>query len=104
MSLTFADKGPDYISNSTPAERVECLLKSYGLSQWGFAVFRCTYGVDARWVRFVTRLNTHNEHNFREVYHKPDSADALDWSVQEDLSLHGAAKDEIRRQFNEWVY
>ncbi|RMY10557.1 hypothetical protein D0867_08356 [Hortaea werneckii] len=29
--------------------------------------------------------------------------DALDWSVQEDPSLDGATKDEVRRRFKEWV-
>ncbi|KAI6796384.1 hypothetical protein KC363_g6156 [Hortaea werneckii] len=103
MSLAFADKGPGYFSNTTPAERVEDLLKFYGLSKWGFVVYRCTCGDDARWARFMTRLNTNKDHVLREIYHKPELADALEWSVQEDPSLDGATKDEVRRRFRKWV-
>ncbi|GAB1731280.1 hypothetical protein NU195Hw_g4249t1 [Hortaea werneckii] len=101
MSLAFADKQPGYFSNTTPAERVEDLLKFYGLSKWGFIVYRCTYGDDARWARFMTRLNTHKDHLLREVYHKPELADALDWNVQEHPSLNSATKAEVRRRFRE---
>ncbi|RMY45146.1 hypothetical protein D0864_15496 [Hortaea werneckii] len=93
MSLAFADKRPGYFSNTKPAERVEDLLKFYGLAKWGFIVYRCTYGGDARWARFMTRLNTRKDHLLREVYHKPKL---------EDLSLDGATRDGIRRRFREW--
>ncbi|KAI7153368.1 hypothetical protein KC349_g8403 [Hortaea werneckii] len=103
MSLAFADKESGYFSNKTPAKRVEDLLKFYRLPKWGFIVFRCTYGDDARWARFMARLNTHKDHILREVYDKPELTDALDWNVQEDLSLGGATKGEVRRRFREWV-
>lgn len=69
----------------------------------GFIVYGCTYGGDARWARLMTRLNTYKDHILPELYHKPDLADSLDWSVQEDSSVDGATGDETRRRFRAWV-
>lgn len=102
--LLFAqDKGPGYLSNSTEAQRIEDLLSFYGLTKWGFVVYRCTYGDDERWAQFMARLNTHRDAVLRAFYHKPELVESYDWNVHEDPSLEGATKDEVRRRFRQWV-
>jgi hypothetical protein len=45
--------------------------------KWGYVIFRCTYGDDASWERFITDQQTKAE----------DTYEQLDWTVQEDMSL-----------------
>ncbi|KAK3110182.1 hypothetical protein LTR53_015798 [Teratosphaeriaceae sp. CCFEE 6253] len=104
IGLLFAhDKGPGYSSNTTPAQRIQDLQTFYGLPKWGFVLYRCTYGDDERWHRFLARLTTHRDAVLRDHYHLPALADSHDWAVQDDASLNGATRDEVRRRFRRWV-
>lgn len=79
------------------------LLNFYGLHKWGFVVYRCTYGDDDAWARFMDQLNRCTTYDLVELYDKADLANRLDWNVQQDPALEGASKDEVCRRFREWV-
>ncbi|GJC99325.1 hypothetical protein ColKHC_08151 [Colletotrichum higginsianum] len=72
--------------------------------RWGFVVYRCAYGDDDLWNRYIEQLkkNVHDElvHAGRaellEQY--------LDWVIIEDRdTLNNASKANVRKHFNDWV-
>jgi hypothetical protein len=100
MGLLFAQgKGAGYASNSSEAERVRDLNTFYDLKKWGWVIYRCTYGDDNAWSRFIDRLNRHKDAVLRDDYQTPDLIGSYAWNVQEDPALDGATKDEVRRRF-----
>lgn len=104
MGLLFAqDKGAAYTLDSSEAQRIRDLKDFYGLQIWGFVMYRCTYGDDDAWSRFIGRLDRQRDHMLREYCKAPDLIDSYDWHFQEDTALEGATKDEVRRRFRRWV-
>jgi len=98
-------KGTLYTLQTSEVERISDLLDFHHLKKWGFVVYRCTYGDDAAWARFMQRLNERNEVIVRRDHENHNGlADRLDWRVQEDSTgLQGASKDEVRRRFRRLV-
>ena len=76
--------------------RVRAALEGDPNSRWGFVIYRCTYGDDAAWERFMAHLNTRTRLTLEEEYKEADLFPRIDWSVQEDLSLDGAGTEEVR--------
>jgi len=76
--------------------RVRAVLEQDPNSKWGFVIYRCTYGDDAAWERFIAHLNTRTRLTLEEEYKEADLFPRIDWSVQEDLSLDGAGTEEVR--------
>ena len=64
--------------------------------KWGFVIYRCTYGDDARWARFMDILNARVRQSL-EFEGALDLMNSLDWTVQEDPTLQDASKDEVRK-------
>lgn len=103
-STVFArDKGSQYTLETTEAERITDLLNFYRLRRWGFVIYRCTYGDDVAWSRFLDHLNKRKDYVLEDCYCTPELAASIDWNVQEDPALDGASKDEVRRRFKQWV-
>ena len=102
MGLAFAEgRDRGYLYNATDAEIIRDLNDFYGLKKWGFVIYRCTYGDDAAWSRFMDRLNRHNEDVLRANEQASDFVASYNWTVQEDPALEGATKDEVRRRFRQ---
>lgn len=75
-----------------------------GYPRWGFVVYRCAYGDDDLWERYLAQLkesvreelSRHPRGKLLEKY--------LDWVVVENpQKLDGAPKAEVRRRFRRWV-
>lgn len=96
-------RGPLYSLETTPTERVNDMLSYYGLQKWGFIIYRCTYGDDSAWDRFMHHLNARKDAVLKDVYDDEHLAQHLDWSVQQEPSLDLATKDEVRTRFRAWV-
>lgn len=105
MSLTaFAqDRDLQYWSETVETERIRDMLNYYGLTKWGFIIYRCTYGDDGAWDRFMHRLNAHKDDALIDKYDDKYLAHHLDWNVQQDPSLDRATKDQVRERFRTWV-
>ena len=98
MSLTaFAqDRDLQYWSETVETERIRDMLNYYGLTKWGFIIYRCTYGDDGAWDRFMHRLNAHKDDALIDKYDDKYLAHHLDWNAQQDPSLDRATKDQVR--------
>ena len=82
-------------SNDTDDIRSE--LQKYNQSTWGLVIYRCTYGDEAKWARFMTILNERSRAFLKSNDNLEDLMTSLDCSVQEDPSLDGASINEVRR-------
>ncbi|WQF84627.1 hypothetical protein CDEST_09641 [Colletotrichum destructivum] len=75
-----------------------------GYHRWGFVVYRCAYGDDDLWNRYIEQLkkNVHDElvrARRAELLEK-----YLDWIIIEDRdTLDNASKTAVRKHFNGWV-
>ncbi|KAK6213695.1 hypothetical protein QIS74_09697 [Colletotrichum tabaci] len=104
---TLADLPQQAIIHNYLHDNLKGLFRSMirtGYHRWGFVVYRCAYGDDDLWDRYITQLkkNVHDElvHARRaellEQY--------LDWVIIEDCdTLDNASKTDVRRHFNGWV-
>lgn len=109
MSFAFFAQGNPhgihYSSKVDPVDQIADLLQFYGLRKWGFTVFRCTYGDDDAWARFMGRIEQRLRVDFlRNDCRNEQLAQNLDWNVHDDpASLDGASKDKVRHMFRKWV-
>lgn len=78
------------------AHRIRTQLRTGPNTKWGFVIYRCIYGDDEKWKAFMQILNGHTFNSLAFV-HADDLKASLDWAVQEDPSLDGTSKDEVRR-------
>lgn len=104
MGTLFAEgKGFGYVSNVSEPKKIRDLNQFYGLTKWGWVIYRCTYGDDDAWARFLERFNNHLAQVLREDYQmEPEFFASYECNVQEDPSgLDGATKDEVRRRFRQ---
>ncbi|KAJ4303910.1 hypothetical protein N0V88_001510 [Collariella sp. IMI 366227] len=78
-------------------------LELYNLYTWGFVLFRCTYGSQEKWDKFLAHVQGHA----REVFEKAGLMDVyahMHWTILEDAAaLDGADILETTRRFVEWV-
>jgi len=73
------------------------LLEEDPTAKWGFVVYRCTYGDDDEWARFMDYLNTRTRLNLENWGHA-DLFERIDWLVQEDREkFEGAGTSALRR-------
>jgi hypothetical protein len=63
--------------------------------KWGYVIFRCTYGDDASWERFMTYLQAKARIGL-ESEGAEDMYEQIDWTVQEDMSLWGADTEAVK--------
>ena len=78
-----------------PIDWVRGKLERFPDAKFGFVVYRCTYGDDESWQRFMQYLTAQTRARL-ETEDVSDLFDRLDWSVQEDQSLDGASMEEVR--------
>ncbi|TQN71152.1 hypothetical protein CSHISOI_04341, partial [Colletotrichum shisoi] len=93
---TLAEMPQDRFIFNTLHDELRLLFRSMlstGYHRWGFVVYRCAYGDDDLWNRYMEQLKK-NVHN--ELY--------LDWIIIEDRdTLENASKTAVRKHFNGWV-
>ncbi|KAF2448770.1 hypothetical protein P171DRAFT_428788 [Karstenula rhodostoma CBS 690.94] len=70
--------------------------------KWGYVIFRCTYGDDASWDRFMAYLQA-KVRDALETEGADDMYEQLDWKVQEDMSLWDASPETVKTRFQEWL-
>lgn len=92
-----------YRSETTETERINDMLKYYGLQKWGFIVYRCRYNDNDAWDRIMHHLNARKDTVLKNIFDDDCLAQHLDWNVQQDLSLNYATKDQVRDRFGAWV-
>lgn len=78
-------------------------LQITGQQKWGFVIYRCTYGDDKSWERFIHIANE----RFREAmddYGTFELMQTLDWAIQVDpAQLDGSSKEMVRQRFRDWA-
>lgn len=66
--------------------------------KFGYVVYRCVYGDDAKWARFLERLTTFTNTGFRENEDGEIIKPYFAWDVRDDEEeLQGASKAKVRR-------
>jgi len=64
--------------------------------KYGFVVYRCTYGDDAKWQSFMSYLTTQARIRLQK-YGNSELFDLLDWNVQDNASeLNKANTSQVR--------
>ncbi|MCJ1224048.1 hypothetical protein MMC12_000691 [Toensbergia leucococca] len=78
-------------------------LQEDGQRNWGFVIYRCTYGNDNLWNYFMKVINERVRASL-DFYETPELMKTLDWRVEEDRAfLDGASKDQVRQHFRHWI-
>lgn len=92
----------DYLETDD-AIAIRTSLEKYKLKQWGFVIFRCTYGSQEAWDKFPT-LAKQDAHDYFEWRGMEEVYDNMAWTVIEDAeTLDGASIFDTSRRFIEWV-
>ncbi|KAM3534804.1 hypothetical protein MY4038_001885 [Beauveria bassiana] len=98
-------KGP------TDEQSIADELDFFNEKEWGWVIYRCTYGDDASWERFKELVARQT----REALAPSPCSDALpvlpprsvvegvDWRFVSDPALQGASKEALRERFRAWV-
>lgn len=78
-------------------------LQDTGQQNWGFVIYRCTYGDDKSWDRFVNIVNERVRTSM-DFYGTLELMENLDWGIQDDPAvLDGASKEVVRQHFRKWA-
>jgi hypothetical protein len=80
-------------------------LEEYKLDHWGFVIYRCTYGSQEKWDKFLA-LAKQEARDYLEQWGTGDLSvyDKIDWTVIEDAeTLDGASILDTTRKFRAWV-
>lgn len=88
-----------------PEKVIAKSLEEYKLNHWGFVIYRCTYGSQEKWDKFLA-LAKQEAHNYLKRSGKGDLwvYDKMDWTVIEDAeTLDGASILDTSRKFRAWV-
>jgi hypothetical protein len=74
-------------------------MKESSFHKWGFFIYRCAYGDDDLWERYLAALKQDVDEDLK--YNGCDRllAQYAQWTVVEDLELNAASKDEVREHF-----
>ncbi|KAI1129346.1 hypothetical protein F5Y10DRAFT_238400 [Nemania abortiva] len=100
--MKLSDLGDGFGWNDTMGITARAMIDT-GFEVWGFLIYRCTYGDDDVWDRYMTHL--------KEAVHKDLDILGRDilmeqyaqWTVIEDKeTLDGASKQEVRERFIQW--
>ncbi|RAH72533.1 uncharacterized protein BO66DRAFT_317093, partial [Aspergillus aculeatinus CBS 121060] len=90
----------EYSQNN--ADRLEDELRGDGFTIWGFVIYRCTYGSDAGWERFMSRLLFHIPEKLKP-FGGLDLLDTFRPTVLQDPSFDGASPAYLREHFEKWA-
>ncbi|KAI1350843.1 hypothetical protein F5Y01DRAFT_137019 [Xylaria sp. FL0043] len=78
-------------------------MRDTGFEAWGFLVYRCTYGDDAAWDRYMQALKDEVHNNLVWCGREWLMEQYAQWTVIEDKeTLDGAPKKEVRERFVQW--
>ncbi|KAH6616356.1 hypothetical protein C7974DRAFT_416501 [Boeremia exigua] len=83
-------------------DEIKAHLRANPALKWGFVVYRCTYGDDPSWTRFLRRLDTQTRANLR-AHDAEDLYPRVDWAVQQDPAWDGASAAVIKKEFAAWT-
>src|ERR1700761_722611 len=89
--------------NSRYYGRIIQHVRDLGFHAFEFVIFRCAYGDDDIWSRFLAKMQDDVYKTVRKVGFEDVFRKFLVWTIIEDReTLHGASKDEVRDRFSEW--
>lgn len=91
--------------NVKPDTVIAKTLEACKLKQWGFVIYRCTYGSQAKWAKFLALAKQEARNTLeREGTGDVSVYDRMTWTVIEDTeTLDGASILEATRNFGAWV-
>lgn len=79
-------------------------FKHLGHKHWGFTIYRCTYGDEDAWSKFLALLHKDVREGL-EYCSTEEMIDSFDCHVHENPSiLDGASKEVVRKCFREWIF
>ncbi|KAI0517891.1 hypothetical protein F5B22DRAFT_635731 [Xylaria bambusicola] len=78
-------------------------MRDTGFETWGFLVYRCAYGDDEAWNRYMEAFKE-QVHSTLEYYGRDHLLEQYaQWTVVEDEeTLNGASKQQVRERFVQW--
>jgi hypothetical protein len=76
-------------------------MRETGFHEWGFVIFRCVYGDDETWDRYIAAL-LQDVHEDLEYNKRGELEQYARWTVVHDKDLDQAPKHRVREQFVEW--
>ena len=79
-------------------------LRERNLHNWGFVIYRCSYGTDQEWLRFMKIFKRQAEYAIVNAGGAPKLYQKLSWTVVEDRSLEGATTAQVRATFRNWIF
>lgn len=93
-----ADSQPvSHLSNIYPIlETLEKKILASPDTKWGFVVYRCTYGDDIVWERFMDRLNIQVRQNI-EAEGASNMVPRIDWDVQKNRVFENFSTSLIKK-------
>jgi hypothetical protein len=98
---TFSTQG----SYKSPEARIiHGQLQAKNLNNWGFVIYRCSYGTDQEWYRFMKIFKAQAEDAIANACGAPWLYQKLSWTVVEDRSLKGATTAQVRAAFRNWIF
>lgn len=83
-------------------ERVRDFNNLSGQKKWGFVIYRCTYGDDAAWARFMEIFHERALGDLQDE-DAEDVLPSLDLKVISDPTLDGASKRDVQERFRLWT-
>jgi hypothetical protein len=78
-------------------------MQQQGHQSWGFVIYRCTYGDETKWSRFMAQFKS-NAQELLSLEGNADMMDSLLWTICDDKdAFANASKDDLRKHFLSWA-
>jgi hypothetical protein len=88
-----------------PLGRITFNLQRTGFHKWGFVVYRCAYGNDNLWQRYVDKMKEKAILALDESGRKGLLKQYMDLTIIEDeQTLGNVSKDDVRIRFTDWAF
>ena len=86
------------LGGKTPSRAIRDQIGRNHDGKFGLTIYRCVYGDDEKWSRFVERLTAHANAALDRDTDGQAIKHLLDWNIQDnEAELNGLSKNEIRR-------
>jgi hypothetical protein len=80
-------------------------MQQTGFHQWGFVIYRCAYGNDALWERFLAYMEKAVIESLDYSGRKELLKQYIQWTIMENAeTMSAASKSDIRKCFTEWAF
>ncbi|KAI1742855.1 hypothetical protein F4680DRAFT_411894 [Xylaria scruposa] len=102
FTMKLSELTDEFDWNSTMGCTAHTMRKT-GFETWGFLIYRCTYGDNEAWNRYMEAFKERVHHELE--YHGRDwlLEQYAQWTVVEDEeTLNGASKQQVRERFVQW--